>query len=371
MTETVVLDLGPRSYCIEVGSGLIADAAEWISPFLNRQRVCILTDAVVAALYIDQLRTSLVDAGIAVAHFSLPTGEAEKNWSNLTRSVEWLLEQQVERNDVIIALGGGVVGDLVGFAAAILRRGVNYIQIPTTLLAQVDSSVGGKTGINSTQGKNLIGAFHHPSLVLIDIDTLGTLPKRQLLAGYGEVVKYGLLGDEEFFWWLEENGPSVTSGDDAARIDAIVWSLQTKVRLVEEDEREGDLRMLLNLGHTFGHALEAATGYSDRLLHGEAVTIGCALAFELSTRLGFCNPQAVKRVRRHFDEMALKSRLSDIAGDLPSGETLISLMRQDKKVIAGELRFILPHRIGATFVTEEVPHTELVGLLNDHLDVKA
>ncbi|MCY4287861.1 MAG: 3-dehydroquinate synthase [Aestuariivita sp.] len=370
MTQAVSLDLGSRSYRIEIEAGLISSTPKLIAPFLRRQRVYILTDEVVEALYVDDLSSILVEAGIEVAYLALPSGEAEKNWSNLIRSVEWLLDQQVERNDLVIALGGGVIGDLAGFAAAILRRGVNYIQIPTTLLAQVDSSVGGKTGINSTQGKNLIGAFHQPSLVLIDVDTLDSLPERQLLAGYGEVAKYGLLGDEEFFWWLEENGPAFASGDEDARIRAIEWSVTTKAQVVEEDEREGDRRVLLNLGHTFGHALETATGYSSRLLHGEGVTIGCALAFELSARLGLGNREAPQRVRRHFDRMGLKSRLSDIPGDLPSAETLISLMWQDKKVVDGRLRFVLPHGIGATFVTDEVPQAELMGLLNDHLGAK-
>ena len=267
----------------------------------------------------------------------------------------------------MVALGGGVVGDLVGFACAVLRRGVRFVQVPTTLLAQVDSSVGGKTGINSTHGKNLIGAFHQPSLVLADIGVLDTLAPRDLRAGYGEVVKYGLLGDAAFFDYLETHGPALARFDHAVTLRAVTRSVEMKAGIVERDETEEGERALLNLGHTFCHALEKATGYSDRLLHGEGVAIGCALAFELSQRLGLCSQEAPTRVRAHLKAMGMKTDLSDIPGDLPSAETLVTLMGQDKKVIDGKLRFILARAIGEAFVAEDVPPAVVVQLLKDAL----
>lgn len=270
------------------------------------------------------------------------------------QTVEWLLEQKVERKDVVLAFGGGVIGDLVGFAAAILRRGVRFVQLPTSLLAQVDSSVGGKTGINAPQGKNLIGAFHQPSLVLADIDVLGTLKPRDFLAGYGEVVKYGGLGDASFFDWLEVNGPALAAGDLALREEAVRWSVQMKADIVVRDETEQGDRALLNLGHTFGHALEAATGYSNRLLHGEGVAIGCALAFETSARLGLMSQESPSRFREHLAAMGMKKDIRDIPGDLPDADGLIALMAQDKKVVQGKLRFILARSIGDAFVADDV-----------------
>ena len=263
--------------------------------------------------------------------------------------------------------GRDLIGDLVGFAAAVLRRGVRFVQIPTTLLAQVDSSVGGKTGINTPQGKNLIGAFHQPSLVLADIDLLDTLPARDFLAGYGEVVKYGLLGDANFFDWLEANAPAMAAGDKAARLHAVTRSVQMKADIVARDETEEGDRALLNLGHTFCHALESATGYSDRLLHGEGVAIGCALAFELSQRLGLCAQEAPSRVRAHLKAMGMKTDLADIPGDLPDAEALIALMAQDKKVLDGKMRFILARGIGQAFVTSDVPRDVLKSVLVDAL----
>ena len=255
---------------------------------------------------------------------------------------------------MVVALGGGVIGDLAGFAAAVLRRGVRFVQIPTSLLAQVDSSVGGKTGINSPHGKNLIGAFHQPSLVLADIAVLETLPPRDFLAGYGEGVKYGLLGDAAFFDWLEAEGPALARGNRAARARAVRRSCEMKADIVVRDETEQGDRALLNLGHTFCHALEAATGYSDRLLHGEGVAIGCALAFELSSRMGLCSQEEPSRVRAHLAQMGMKKDLSDIPGALPDADALIALMGQDKKVLDGKLRFILARGIGAAFVTSDV-----------------
>lgn len=260
-----------------------------------------------------------------------------------------------------------MIGDLVGFAAAILRRGVQFIQIPTSLLAQVDSSVGGKTGINAPQGKNLIGSFHQPALVLADIAVLETLKPRDFIAGYGEVVKYGLLGDSEFFNWLESNGAALAGGDQTARITAVKRACEMKAAIVERDETEQGERALLNLGHTFCHALEAATGYSDRLLHGEGVAIGCALAFELSARLGLCAQEDPSRVRAHLKAMNMKTDLADIDGDLPDAATLVALMAQDKKVVDGQLKFILASAIGKSFITSDVPKERVFDLLNEAL----
>ncbi|MGD9865458.1 MAG: 3-dehydroquinate synthase, partial [Pseudodonghicola sp.] len=295
MTESVHVELGDRSYDVEIGPGLIAEAGARIAPLLARKRVTVLTDETVAGLHLEALRAGLAAAGIEMTALALPPGEATKGWPQFTRAVEWLLEQKVERRDVVVAFGGGVIGDLAGFAASVLRRGVRFVQIPTSLLAQVDSSVGGKTGINTAQGKNLVGAFHQPSLVLADTAILGTLTPRDFLAGYGEVVKYGLLGDADFFDWLEAEGPALARGDMAARVRAVTRSVQLKADIVARAETEQGDRALLNLGHTFCHALEAATGYSDRLLHGEGVATGCALAFELSSRLGLCSQEDPSR----------------------------------------------------------------------------
>ncbi|MEC9103527.1 MAG: 3-dehydroquinate synthase, partial [Pseudomonadota bacterium] len=330
----------------------------------------VLTDENVAAQHLDAFRAGMAAEGIEVVALALPPGEATKGWEQFSRAVEWLLEQKVERRDVVVALGGGVIGDLAGFAAAVLRRGVRFVQVPTSLLAQVDSSVGGKTGINAPQGKNLIGAFHQPSLVLADTGVLATLPDRDFLAGYGEVVKYGLLGDAEFFDWLEGNAPKMAAGDMAARIHAVRRSCQMKADIVARDETEQGDRALLNLGHTFCHALEKATGYSDRLLHGEGVAIGCALAFELSSRLGLCSQESPSRVRAHLREMGMKVDLADIPGDLPGAEELFALMGQDKKVVDGQIRFILARGIGEAFVTSDVPSDKVIALLDEALSAR-
>ncbi|MFW8592946.1 3-dehydroquinate synthase [Cribrihabitans neustonicus] len=363
MEQRIHVDLGARAYDVLVGPGLLAEAGAHIAPLLSRPRVAVLTDETVAAAHLDGLRAGLAAEGIEMVALALPPGEATKGWAQFSRAVEWLLEQKVERNDVVVALGGGVIGDLAGFAAAVLRRGVRFVQIPTSLLAQVDSSVGGKTGINAPQGKNLIGAFHQPSLVLADTRVLETLPERDFLAGYGEVVKYGLLGDAEFFAWLEEHGPQLARGDMAARVEAVAHSVRMKAGIVVRDETEQGDRALLNLGHTFCHALEAATGYSDRLLHGEGVAIGCALAFELSARLGMCSQEEPSRVRSHLKAMGMKADLSDIPGELPGAEALLELMGQDKKVVAGQLRFVLARGIGQAFVTADVPGAAVLSVL--------
>jgi 3-dehydroquinate synthase len=367
LTDSVHVSLGTRSYDVRIGSGLMARAGLEIAPLLRRRRVAVVTDENVGALHLDALGTALAAEGIAMTALTLPAGEATKGWPQFTRTVEWLLEQKVERKDVVIAFGGGVIGDLVGFAASVLRRGVRFVQIPTSLLAQVDSSVGGKTGINAAQGKNLIGAFHQPSLVLADIDLLDTLTPRDFRSGYGEVVKYGLLGDAGFFDWLEQNGPALAGGDRAFRQQAVRRAVEMKAEIVARDETEEGDRALLNLGHTFCHALEKATDYSDRLLHGEGVAIGCALAFELSQRLGLCPQEDPSRVRAHLRDMGMKVDLADIPGDLPDAEALLGLMAQDKKVVDGQLRFILSRGIGTSFVASDVPGDMVLGVLQDAL----
>ncbi|MFV0515565.1 MAG: 3-dehydroquinate synthase [Jhaorihella sp.] len=367
MREKVHVALGERAYDVVIGPDLIADAGALIAPLLARPRVAVLSDETVAGLHLEPLRAALHGAGVGVDALALPPGEATKDWAQLQRAVGWLLDRKVERNDIVIALGGGVIGDLAGFAAAVLRRGVRFVQIPTSLLAQVDSSVGGKTGINAEQGKNLIGAFHQPSLVLADTAVLDTLPPRDFLAGYGEVVKYGLLGDGAFFDWLEAHGPALARGDRAARVRAVTRSVRMKADIVARDETEQGDRALLNLGHTFGHALEAATGYGGRLLHGEGVAVGCALAFELSARLGLCAQEDPGRLRAHLRAMGMKTDLADIPGDLPGAGALLDLMAQDKKVVDGQLRFVLVRGIGAAFVTSDVPREAVLNVLEDAL----
>jgi 3-dehydroquinate synthase len=369
MIETVPVDLGARSYSVRIGPGLVARAGAEIGFLLKRKKAAIITDDTVAAQHLHALTDALVAEGIVSTALTIPPGESSKGWQQFARVSEWLLEQKIERRDIVIAFGGGVVGDLVGFAAATLRRGVRFVQIPTTLLAQVDSSVGGKTGINTAQGKNLIGAFHQPSLVLADISVLETLAPRDFLAGYGEVVKYGLLGDAAFFEWLEANGPALAT-DSGKRQYAVRRSVEMKAAIVSRDETEEGERALLNLGHTFCHALEKATGYSNRLLHGEGVAIGCALAFELSQRMGLCSQEAPSRVRAHLRAMGMKVDLADIPGDLPDARALLALMGQDKKVIDGKLRFILARGVGEAFVAEDVPADLVTGLLSDALKAR-
>lgn len=368
MIETVHVPLGARAYDVVIGPGLLAQAGARIAPLLTRPRVAVVSDETVADLHWDTLRKGLEKNGIAAECLRLPPGEGTKSWGHLERVVEWLLEQKIERGDVVLAFGGGVIGDLAGFAAAILRRGVRFVQIPTSLLAQVDSSVGGKTGINSPKGKNLIGAFHQPSLVLADTAVLGTLTERDYLAGCGEVVKYGLLGDKEFFQWLEEHSSRAAAGDMAARIHLVKRSVEMKAGIVTRDETEQGERALLNLGHTFCHALESATQYDGvRLLHGEGVAIGCALAFDLSARLGLCSQEEPSRVRAYLRDMKMKVDLSDIAGELPDAEGLVALMAQDKKVVDGTLRFVLARGIGAAFITSDVPPEAVRAVVDDAL----
>ena len=367
MREQVVVDLGHRSYNIEIGTGLLAESGAYVAPFLRRNKVAVITDETVASKHLPALLSGLETAGIEAVTLQLPAGETTKSWDQLQRTVEWLLSEKIERDDILIAFGGGVIGDLAGFAAAIVRRGIRFVQMPTTLLAQVDSSVGGKTGINSPHGKNLVGAFYQPQLVLADVSLLDTLEKRDYLAGYGEVAKYGLLGDAAFWDWLEDNAAAAAAGDVAKRIYAVKRSCEMKAEIVARDEQERGDRALLNLGHTFGHALEAATGYTDRLLHGEGVSIGCALAFEVSQKLGFCAQEAPSRVRAHFKAMGMKCDLSEIDGPLPDADGLVELMGQDKKVSDGVIGFIMARGLGEAFVTRDVDLSVVKSVLAEAL----
>jgi 3-dehydroquinate synthase len=354
VAETIRVGLGARSYDVVVGPGVLARAGALIRPLLKRARVAIVTDATVAGLHLPDLAAALEAAGIAHEAIVLPPGEQTKSFAQLEHVCRALLAARLERGDLVIALGGGVIGDLVGLAAGLVRRGMGFVQIPTTLLAQVDSSVGGKTAINAPEGKNLIGLFHQPRLVLADTAVLATLPIRELKAGYAEVVKYGLIGDAAFFDWLDGDGASLLSGDLAALTRAVAASVRSKSGVVERDETETGERALLNLGHTFGHALEAATGFSQRLLHGEGVAIGMKLAFDLSAALGQCDGEAPGRVATHLARMGLPYRIGDIAGARPATDELLQHMAQDKKVEAGKLTFILAHGIGEAFIAKDV-----------------
>lgn len=365
----VTVGLGARSYRIEAGRGLLARAPELFTPLLPQRRVFIVTDSTVAKLYLAPLAERLGAAGIRSDHVILPAGEASKDFAHLETVLDAMLAAKCERSTMIVALGGGVIGDLAGFAASILLRGVDFIQVPTTLLAQVDSAVGGKTGINTKAGKNLVGAFHQPRLVLADTDTLATLPRRELLAGYAEVAKYGLLGDAAFWSWLEANGATALGGGpdshDALK-HCIVTACEAKARIVAADEREQGERMLLNLGHTFGHALEAAFGYSGALLHGEAVAIGMVQAFDLSVRLGLAPAADLARVRAHFAAVGLPVTPPDARALTPTA--LIAHMGQDKKVKDGALTFILARGIGKAFVSRDVPRAALEATLRASLE---
>lgn len=361
-SETVHVALGARSYDIHIGEGLIARAGELISPVLSQRRVIIITDEIVAPLHLPALAGSLAKQGIRHSTVVVPAGEGSKSFAMLERVMDQLLAERPERKTTILALGGGVIGDLAGFAASILLRGVPFIQIPTTLLAQVDSSVGGKTGINSRHGKNLIGSFYQPRMVLADIGALATLPIRQRLAGYAEIVKYGLIDNPQFFAWLEQNGPRVLDGDVEALRHAVRVSCESKAAIVAQDEREGGKRALLNLGHTFGHALEAETGFGETLLHGEAVAIGMVQAFQFSAQKGLCPQTDVERIIAHFKAVGLPWRTGDIRDEW-NIDALIGHFAQDKKVADGKLTFILAHGIGQSFISQDVTHAELVKLL--------
>jgi 3-dehydroquinate synthase len=363
----VPVPLGERRYDIVIGGGLLREAGARIAA-MRPARCAVVCDETVARLHLPAVAARLEAAGVATGSIALSPGEATKSFSHLTKLCDDLLDQKLDRGDVVVALGGGVIGDLAGFAASIVKRGVRLVQIPTTLLSQVDSSIGGKTGINTSHGKNLVGTFHQPSLVLIDTDVLGTLDPRELRSGYAEVVKYGLLGDAAFFAWLEANGARIFAGDTEARTYAIEKSCQAKAEIVVEDERETGRRALLNLGHTFGHALEAWAGYSARLLHGEAVAIGMVLAFEISEELGLCAGGLARRAAAHLASAGLPTRIADVAGRtggaLPDAARLIELMGQDKKAKAGRLTFVLVRGIGEAFTSDAVEPERLLDFLD-------
>jgi 3-dehydroquinate synthase len=366
---TIHVDLAGRGYDIVIGPGLIDRAGELSRSLLAAPRVTIISDQTVAPLYGGRLAASFEKAGVRAVSVTVPAGEGSKEFAAFGHLLNDLLDRRPDRKTTLVALGGGVVGDLAGFAAAVLLRGVDFIQVPTTLLAQVDSSVGGKTGINTRHGKNLVGAFYQPRLVLADTDALDTLPRRELLAGYAEVAKYGLIDQPDFFTWCEKNGAGLLAGDAARRSYAVEQSCLAKARIVAADERETtDLRALLNLGHTFGHALEAETGFGPDLLHGEAVGAGMAMAFDLSARLGLCPPADAARVRQHLAAVGLPVRLRSIGGDNRrrwDAGRLIDHMRGDKKAADGKLAFILARGIGRAFVSRDVDEAILHGLLDD------
>ena len=347
--------LGERAYPVLIGPGLLARAGELARPLMKRSRTAVVTDETVAAAHGRTLAGSLEAAGIAAEMIVLPPGEETKSFAHLGELSGRLLDLRLDRGDMIIAFGGGVVGDLAGFAAAIYKRGIGFIQIPTTLLAQVDSSVGGKTAIDTPQGKNLIGAFHQPRLVLADLDVLATLPDRQMRAGYAEVLKYGLLGDFDFFEWLETSGARVLGRDPEALGRAVARSVEMKAEIVAEDETEtSGRRALLNLGHTFGHALEAETGFGETLLHGEGVALGCALAFRFSARLGLCSGQDAERASAAIAAAGLPSRMEDLNAGPFGADALVGHMAQDKKAEGGKLTFILASGLGQAFVAKDV-----------------
>jgi len=363
---TVDVALAGRAYDIVIGRDVLAGLGARVAALRPGTRVAIVTDDVVAERHLAQAEASLATAGITTSRIVVAAGEASKSYPVFERVCEEVIAARIERGDLIVALGGGVVGDLAGFVASVVRRGIDFVQVPTTLLAQVDSSVGGKTGINSRYGKNLVGAFHQPILVLADTALLDTLPPRIMRAGYAEVAKYGLIGDADFFAWLEANWREVFAGT-AAREHAIAVSCRMKAQIVARDERETGDRALLNLGHTFGHALEAAAGFSDRLYHGEAIAIGMVLAFAFSARRGLCSQQDADRVVRHLAAVGLPTRISDIPGERPDADRLIELIGQDKKVRRGRLTFILAHGIGRSFIAPDIEVGDVREFLNDQL----
>lgn len=364
----IPVDIAGRPYEVHVGAGLLGDLIPLTKGRLRKRAVPIVTDANVHRLWGERLDAILRADGHEPAWRILPAGEATKSWQELAATVDWLLALEVERGDHVVALGGGVIGDLTGFAASILKRGCHFIQVPTTLLAQVDSSVGGKTAINTAAGKNLVGAFHQPSLVIADLAVLGTLPERELQAGYAEVVKYGLIDDADFFAWCLANGAAMLAGDAALREYAVAHSVAAKARIVAEDERETTgRRALLNLGHTFGHALEAETGFSSKLLHGEAIAIGMVLAARYSTHRGQMDQASADTVADHFANVGMRSRLTEL-GLSCSGRDLVAHMLHDKKMDAGTLPFLLMNGIGETYLDRAVSLDDVAAFLDAELD---
>lgn len=366
----IEVGLAGRSYEVRVGSGLLTELADHCGPLLRKTRVPIVTDSNVAQHWRAAVDGSLAAAGFEPRWLVLPPGEASKSWAVLELVTDWLLAEEVERGDHVLALGGGVIGDLTGFTAAILKRGCGFIQLPTTLLAQVDSSVGGKTAINSAAGKNLVGSFHQPSLVLADLDALATLPAREMGAGYAEVIKYGILGDAPFFEWCEAHGPDALAGDRAAQEYAVTESVKAKARIVAEDERETTgARALLNLGHTFGHALEAQTGFSDRLLHGEGVALGMVLAARYSARRGYLSTDDAIRVTNAIAAAGLPSEIAALGLNCRGGQ-LADHMLHDKKMDAGTLPFVLLHEIGQAFLDKAVALEDVADFLDEQLQAR-
>lgn len=363
-TETVRVPLGGRSYDITIGAGLIDKAGALLKPHLKRPRIVVVTDENVFVTQGERLREGLASAGVDADFITLAPGEATKSFSELEKLTARLLDLGVERDDVVIAFGGGVIGDLTGFAASVLRRGCRFAQIPTTLLAQVDSAVGGKTAINVPQGKNLIGAFHQPVAVIADIASLDTLPMRELKAGYAEVVKYGLISDPGFFRWLEDNGPALLEGDGAARIQAVKKSCEAKAAIVGADEKEKGKRALLNLGHTFGHAFEAHFGYSSKLLHGEGVALGMALAFDYSVSEGLCPASDANRVKAHLKTTGLPAEIADLKSDI-TADIIAKYMMQDKKIEQGKLTLILAKAIGDAFIAKDADLSRVTAFLKE------
>lgn len=365
--QTVHVSLGKRSYDILIGPGLIVSAGKEIARRFPGKRVAVVTDENVAALHLGMLTLSLRDAGIEMVPIVVKAGEKSKCFATLQHVTDEILDNRLERGDFVIAFGGGVIGDLAGFAAGIVRRGMNFIQIPTSLLAQVDSSVGGKTGIDTRQGKNLIGVFYQPKLVIADTEVLDTLPEREFRAGYAEVAKYGLINQPDFFSWLEKNWKKIFFGE-TARIEAIARSCRSKAEVVARDEHEAGERALLNLGHTFGHALETVTNYdSTRLVHGEGVSIGMVLAHEFSSYLGLCSADVATRVESHLSTVGLPTALQDVPGGVPNAETLMKIIAQDKKVTRGNLTFILTHGLGESFIAKNVPPEKVLAFLKQKL----
>jgi 3-dehydroquinate synthase len=367
-SDPTVVDvaLGDRSYDIVIGRGLLGSLGERIAKLRPGAKVAIVSDENVAQYHLDAAVAAVAGPALQTSTIVLPPGESTKSFGHLATLCDELIAHRIERNDVIVALGGGVIGDLAGFAAAIVRRGLDYVQVPTTLLSQVDSSVGGKTAIDTQHGKNLVGAFHQPVLVVADTALLDTLPPREFRAGYAEVAKYGLLGDAAFFAWLEANWRDVFAGGPA-REHAIAVSCRAKAAIVARDERETGDRMLLNLGHTFGHALEAAAGFSDRLLHGEAIAIGMALAFEFSARHQLLPLPEAERAVRHFEAVGLPTRVSQVTGGVPNADRLMDLIAQDKKVKRGKLTFILVRGIGSAFIERDVDGADVRSFLQEKL----
>lgn len=365
--STVPVALNSQSYDILIGSQLLENAGKILRERFGLRKILVVTDEHVAKLYLTPLRESLLREDYDAAEIVVPAGEGSKDFSCLEMLIADMFKFGVARDSLVIALGGGVVGDLAGFAASVVLRGIDYVQIPTTLLAQVDSAVGGKTAINTSLGKNLVGSFHQPRLVLSDTSLLDSLPRRELLAGYAEVVKYSLLGDGPFFDWLEGNGLALIEGEATARDHAVTTCCQAKAAIVRKDEREGGPRLLLNLGHTFGHALEAEVDFDLRLLHGEAVSIGTILAFDLSVQLGFCTAETIKRVRRHFEFVGLPTAFPILDGHVWSPERLLAHMSRDKKIRNGRQVLILARGIGKAFAYEQATESEILKVLQTYV----